>query len=147
MTTEAITRFFDEYRFLSNFYPVEVEFDGVLYPSVEHAYVAAKTLDLDLREQIRQVNTAGQVKRLGKQIILREDWEQIKVSIMTNLVSYKFLNNPELYQLLLNTKPKVLIEGNTWGDTFWGQCPIGKGRNELGKILMALRDNVFEAPE
>jgi hypothetical protein len=39
--------FHNEYRFLSNFYPAEVSFEGLVFPTVEHAYVAAKTTDID----------------------------------------------------------------------------------------------------
>jgi predicted NAD-dependent protein-ADP-ribosyltransferase YbiA (DUF1768 family) len=45
-------------------------------------------------------------------------------------------------KLLQETRPYELIEGNNWGDKFWGQSPLGTGRNELGKILMSVRDDI-----
>jgi predicted NAD-dependent protein-ADP-ribosyltransferase YbiA (DUF1768 family) len=48
----------------------------------------------------------------------------------------------ELRERLNSTKGCELIEGNTWGDKFWGQCPLGNGRNELGKLLMSIRDDI-----
>jgi len=59
---------------------------------------------------------------------------------MTDLVRQKF-SNPQLAKQLLDTKDFELIEGNTWGDTFWGVCS-GKGQNNLGKILMQIRNEL-----
>ena len=75
-----IDSFSGEYRFLSNFYQAEVEFEGMMYPSTAHAYQAAKTLDLKSRAMF-QGGTAGQAKRLGQVIILRDDWTNDNVKI------------------------------------------------------------------
>lgn len=132
--------FFDgEYRFLSNFFPGEVEYEGLVYPSVEHAYQAAKTLNLEERNQFLTV-TPGQAKRLGKQLKNRDDWDSVKVSIMTELVRKKF-KIEHLREQLLATGNRYLIEGNTWGDTFWGVCN-GNGKNMLGIILMQIRAEI-----
>ena len=132
-----ITSFSGSNRFLSNFWPCQVVLDDELYASVEHAYVAAKTLDLDLRHRIREYPTAGQVKRLGRQLTLRSDWESVKLDVMEELVSQKF-TDPTLRALLLETGDAELVEGNHWGDVFWGVCK-GVGQNHLGKILMKVR--------
>lgn len=127
-------------RFLSNFWPCEVVLDDELYNSVEHAYVAAKVTDRTLRCQIRDCATAGQVKRLGRKLPLREDWEAIKLSVMEDLLCQKFSQSP-LREQLLATGEQELIEGNHWGDVFWGVCE-GVGQNNLGKILMRIRANL-----
>lgn len=75
---------------------------------------------------------------MGKAVPLRDDWDEIKVSIMQTLVYLKFVKNKELRDLLLATEPEHLEEGNTWGDTFWGVCK-GEGKNLLGRILMDIR--------
>lgn len=137
-----IRSFDGEYRFLSNFCMAPVEYEGIVYPSTEHAYQAAKTLNKDLRGAFAEITSPGAVKKLGQTISLRLDWEDIKISVMRNIVTAKFEQNPDLMKKLMATKGHELIEGNTWGDTFWGQCPIGKGRNELGKILMSIRDDI-----
>ena len=57
----VINDFHNEYFFLSNFYSHPVVFEGVTYPSNEHAYQAAKTLDLEKRKEFTNPNvTAGQ---------------------------------------------------------------------------------------
>lgn len=129
-------RFQGEFRFLSNFWPAMVELDGMIFPSVEHAYVAAKSLDRDFRNEIILVSP-GEAKKLGRKIKVRNDWENVKLSIMENLLRQKFQHH-ELRQLLLNTGSLELVEGNNWGDRFWGVCD-GVGENNLGKLLMKIR--------
>jgi len=138
---EVIDSFRDKYRFLSNFYTAEVVFDGARYPSVEHAYQAAKTLNYDERDQIRVATTAGIAKKLGRKVTMRKDWEEIKLAVMRDLVWQKFERHPENARKLLDTGDATLIEGNWWGDKFWGVCD-GEGENHLGKILMNIREDL-----
>ena len=77
---------------------------------------------------------ANYLRRLN---YVRADWDDVKVSIMIDLLIQKYAND-EYYGILCSTKGKYLIEGNTWGDTFWGECN-GRGRNFLGRSLMQLR--------
>lgn len=135
-----IDSFFGEYRFLSNFYPGEIEFEGIKYPTVEHAYQASKTLDENIRKCVASLPTPMDAKKSGSRSIeLRSDWERVKFDIMKECVSKKF-NIPELKEMLLNTGSAELIEGNTWGDKIWGVCE-GQGQNLLGKILMEIRND------
>lgn len=141
-----ITGFFNEYRWLSNFWPSEIELDGVKYPSVEHAYQASKTLDLGQREAIRVLDNPGKAKRAGKTVTMRHDWDRVKIDIMKSLVTQKF-TLPELRAKLLATGTKTLVEGNPWRDKFWGAAwdhdhKVLYGENWLGRILMGIRDNI-----
>lgn len=135
-----IDRFDGGYDFLSNFFMHPVTLDGVVYPSNEHAYQAAKTLDAGERELVRLRTTPAQAKRMGRKVTLRPDWERIKIGVMEDLVRQKF-NSPGLKERLLATGNDELEEGNTWGDRFWGTVN-GVGQNHLGKILMKIRDEV-----
>lgn len=139
--TDTIDGFHGTYRFLSNFYPVEVSFAGNVYPSVEHAYQAAKTLDEDARKLISKLKTAGQAKRYGRRVKMRPDWDHVKLNIMKELLKQKFDRdlNPDLWMLLSKTGKRKLVEGNTWHDTYWGVCN-GIGANHLGRLLMEIRD-------
>ena len=83
----------------------------------------------------------GQAKKYGKTVELRKDWEDVKLSIMEEIIREKFIYDPDLVKMLLDTGDKELIEGNNWNDTFWGMCR-GKGENHLGKILMKLREEL-----
>lgn len=140
--TLVIDTFENEFRFLSNYYPASVQYDGSVYPSVEHAYQAAKTLDLNTRRTIRMEPDPDAAKRLGRASEIREDWEQIKLSVMASLIREKF-EDMHLAQQLLLTGNAELVEENSWGDTFWGKCE-GVGSNHVGRILMDVRSEIRE---
>lgn len=133
-----IKTFHGEAAFLSSFWAAPITFDGIEFPTVEHAYQAAKTLDFHRRYEISKIATPGQAKRAGQKVTLRPDWENIKEQIMLELVILKFMTHRKLRDLLLSTGHAELIEGNTWGDTYWGVCN-GVGQNVLGKVLMLVR--------
>lgn len=139
---EKISSFQGNFRFLSNFYPAEVEFEGMIYPTVEHAYQAAKTLDFNERKRISGAITPGMAKRMGRQLAIRKDWNNIKLEVMEKLVYKKFSSHKHLMLLLLDTKGKILEEGNNWKDRFWGVDEQGNGLNHLGKILMKVRGDL-----
>lgn len=138
-TVKTIDSFSGEYAWLSNFYSAPVTFDNVVYPSVEHAYQAAKTLDATLRRRFLAPDvTAGKAKRWGRALPIRKDWEQVKLGVMKLLIARKFSKGSELATQLLATGDTPLVEYNTWRDTFWGVCN-GVGENHLGKLLMQQR--------
>ncbi len=145
---QPITSFRNEHAFLSNFYPPPIEIDGDTYPTNEHAFQALKTDDPAERKKVREAKTPASAKTLGKRVTLREGWAQKRFEVMERVVRAKFAD-PDLAALLLATGERELIEGNTWRDTTWG-CVLGKdgtwkGRNELGKILMRVRNELVEA--
>jgi predicted NAD-dependent protein-ADP-ribosyltransferase YbiA (DUF1768 family) len=81
-----ITTFSGKYSFLSNFYRVIIPaHDGLLYPSVEHAYQAHKTLNLQERYRVSRVSTPGAAKKAGRKLPLRPDWNSLRLSIMEEL--------------------------------------------------------------
>jgi ribA/ribD-fused uncharacterized protein len=120
-----ITHFHGDYFFLSNFYPSQIEWEGELYPTVEHAFQAAKTFDLDERGAVQYATTAAGAKQIGRQVNLRADWELVKLDVMRELVRKKF-RDPELRAKLVATGEAKLIEGNTWNDKTWG-CVMFRG--------------------
>ncbi len=134
----VIASFHGEYRFLSNFWPSTIVYDGAVCASVEHAYQAAKCVDPAEKEMIRLASTPGRAKRLSRRVVLRTDWESVKVGVMRECVRLKFRTHADLAALLLATGDAFLMEGNGWGDRFWGVCG-GEGANWLGRILMEVR--------
>lgn len=135
-----IKEFEGEFRFLSNFYPCTVTYEGITYPTTEHAFQAAKTLDIEAREYISRLETAGQAKRSGRNVKIRSDWEEVKLQVMYNICKLKFTKS-NFAQKLLSTREQELVEGNTWNDIFWGKCN-SRGQNNLGKILMKIREEI-----
>ena len=160
----AITSFYGDYRWLSNFHPVNIDAFGYTFGSVEAAYQAAKEIFSQNREEVVLQFTqdsareakwrgAGQSRNLRRQpdLVVTElpkYWDRVvpgkkhplKVLVMWHLIKIKF-DDPTLYALLLGTGDAILIEGNTWGDTFWGVCRT-KGANVLGNLLMKYREKL-----
>lgn len=137
----AITSFHGANRFLSNFYYAPIEFEGAVYPTLEHAFQAAKTTDPTQRLPFQQATHPAEARRLGRRIALRKDWEAVKIQIMEQLLRQKFTAYPALGKALVMTAGQELIEGNAHGDTFWGICR-GQGQNWLGRLLMKIREEI-----
>ena len=152
-----ISAFTGKYEFLSNFYERELTFDGIKYPTAEHAFQAQKTPRVELRRRIAEEPTPGKAKRAGRSLRLRDDWEDAKLRVMRDILAVKF-SDRTLKAKLISTHPEDLIEGNHWGDTFWGATQISRfgmpiwegpdyilyGHNHLGKLLMKLRDHLID---
>ncbi len=133
-----IRSFTGEYFFLSNFYECSVTFDGITYSNSEAAFQAQKCASPEDRVRFSDLSSS-EAKHLGRKINLRKDWEQVKVSLMKEIVEAKFTQHPDLLQKLLDTSPAYLEEGNDWGDRIWGTVN-GQGSNLLGNILMQVRE-------
>lgn len=145
-----ISGFNGEYRFLSNFYPSTIEFEGISYKTVEHAYQAAKSMDVLVRQNIAHLQGPGEAKSFGRNIMLRPDWEAVKLSIMKRLLQKKFYDE-QLAMMLKLTGEQELMETNYWHDNFWGRCTCKDcannhiGINQLGLLLMEVRTELVNA--
>lgn len=137
---DTITTFKGKNEFLSNFFFTPIVYEGITFPTSEHAFQAAKTLDLGERQRIANLTKPGQAKYAGKRVQLREGWNQIRTSIMQTILQIKF-SHPTLKQALLDTGTASLVEGNSWNDTFWGVCK-GKEQNHLGRLLEKIRSEL-----
>lgn len=142
-----ILGFFEAHRFLSNFHLWPITFESALYPSTEHAYQAAKTLDPEARlvfQSGQHELSCTQAKHLGRDLRLRKDWERAKLGVMTTVLREKF-KDPVLRAALLETGDRELVELNWWGDLTWGRVLRDErcvGENFLGRILMKIRAEV-----
>jgi ribA/ribD-fused uncharacterized protein len=131
--------FFGDYRFLSNFHECPVYFEGLLYPSSENAYQAAKCLNVAMRESFVDISPSDS-KKLGRQLRdVKKNWDSIKFDVMRVILADKFHRNLNLRRLLVETGTKYLEETNHWKDTYWGVCN-DEGSNNLGRLLMATRE-------
>jgi ribA/ribD-fused uncharacterized protein len=134
-----IDSFRGDYYFLSNFFEVPFIFEGKMYMNSESAFQAQKCRSEHSKANFRNL-TAKNAKILGRQVLLRPDWEQVKDQMMLDILRVKFMNR-HLAKMLLDTGDELLVEGNTWGDTYWGACN-GRGRNQLGITLMKIREEI-----
>ena len=154
----AVIQFVKEYSFLSNFYPVEVEMHGVVFPTVENAYQAMKLPKEHWKYFVDIM--PGEAKKLSRKLVaqypeVEEHYWRFdiqKVAVMKLLLLQKF-EKPEFREKLLQTESLLLIEGNTWGDTFWGvdlkkpqedSIWMFEGNNTLGQLLMEIRQEMKE---
>lgn len=134
-----ICGFFEEYRFLSNFYEAPVTYGGLTYQNNEAAFQAQKCQTEEEKRGFTAL-TPQKAKYQGRRVALRPDWEEVKVGVMEEIVRAKFTQNQLLAIRLINTGDSELIEGNTWRDTFWGvDMKTRSGQNHLGRILMKVR--------
>lgn len=140
---KQVDSFSGKYAFLSNYYDSPIFYDGLFYPTVEHAFQASKTTVFSLRMIISQKPTPDEAKSAGRKALLRDNWEDIKDLIMKDLIVLKFSTHPELKKALLDTGDSELVEGNSCNDTYWGVCE-GFGENHLGRILMEVRSMLRE---
>ncbi len=136
--------FAGEYAFLSNFFPAPMTYEGRRYATSEHAYQSARTRDAAAREAIRHAPSPGKAKRLGRRVIVRDDWDRVKETVMLDVLRAKF-GDERLRALLVATRDHDLVERNHWHDNVWGDCTCGgaacapAGRNALGRALMRVR--------
>ena len=144
--TGIINDFTGKYRFLSNFYQCDFEFEGLTYHNAEAAFQARKCASEEEKIKYTQVKSPVTAKRMGKREPgFPSNWNDICYDIMKRVLTAKF-SNPELRAKLKATGDATLIEGNTWHDNRWGNCTCPKcankeGQNWLGKILMEIRDS------
>ena len=139
----SITEFENEYYFLSNFYEVSIEYDGLTYGSSEAAFQAQKCMTKEEKLAFTEYDP-DKSKRAGKRVKLSSDWEDVKIRIMEDILRAKFTQHEDIAQRLIDTGEKVLVEGNDWGDVFWGvDAATGEGENHLGKALMKIRGELI----
>lgn len=148
---DLIDGFNDQFRWLSNYHPSTVTWEGTRYPTAEAAFAAGKTLDPAQRARIAAAPSPGAAKHLGRRATLRERWDELhRYHVMDQVLAAKF-TDPHLRDRLIDTGTALLIEANTWHDQHWGdcRCPAHRatpGRNELGQALMRLRDRLSDPP-
>jgi len=149
-----IDMFLGKYGFLSNFAPSHIIYGGLDWPTAEHLFQGCKTVDPEIRRKVAKAESPAKAKRMGRQVELRTNWEEIKEQIMYRTVWLKFVQNEGRAALLIQTGDQTIVEGNTWHDNIWGQCLCQscreqhiEGRNLLGKILMKVRDALRRADD
>lgn len=129
----------------SNFQTVKILHDDILYPSVEHYFQAQKTDNIQQKLRISQLQLPSQAKRIGRSLILRKDWNSVKLSVMKLGLQKKFSQEP-FRSLLLNFEGDI-IEYNYWHDNYWGSCLCSScsaipALNKLGKLLMEIKNEL-----
>jgi ribA/ribD-fused uncharacterized protein len=140
-----IVAFEGDHRFLSTYWYVTVEYDGIRYGTVAHAILAAKSTDLTYRRMIRDQPSPARATQIARPVRLRRDWSLIRDRVMLDLTRQKFVPGTPLAARLLDTGDVELVDGNQRNDRYWGVVD-GEGRNTLGRILMQVRAELAGRP-
>ena len=136
--------FKDEFKFLSNMQLCTVFCFNEMYHSVENAYQASKCANKEDRKKF-QHHDPYKAKKDGKTVQMRSDFNDKRLEFMEALLRRKFSDkNFHLKQKLIETGDLELVEVNSWGDTFYGECN-GVGENHLGKLLMKIRQELKDS--
>ena len=136
-----ISEFSGDNRWLSNFWLCPIMKGEWVYPSTENAYQAAK---YPKAQRSLFVNVSpSKAKEYGQQVERPKNWDTDKLVVMRQVLEQKFRVGTYNAVLLSNTGTQEIIEGNTWGDVFWGICD-GVGENHLGRMLMEIRDSITQ---
>ena len=145
---ECPIRFYNRdepYYEFTNFYSAPVLMDGKLWPTTEHYFQAQKFIGTPFTEVIRNFQRPREAFDLSRNPAVscwrRKDWEEVKVDIMHKALLAKFTQHRDLRQLLLDTQNRRLIEHSPY-DNFWGNGGDDRGQNQLGLLLMEVRDNL-----
>jgi N-glycosidase YbiA len=134
-----------EFYCLDNFSSFKVKYDGYLYSSLEEAYQTIGFLESapEIANEIKNSHSAHEAQKIAylnkdKQ---RNDWDQVKVTIMEQLLRAKIEQNPYVKKKLLETKDYMIVEDSP-KDNYWGWGYNRDGENQLGKLWMKLRDEL-----
>lgn len=127
----------------TNYYERDIVVDGQVWKSVEHYYQAEKTLDPTYKQRIHDAAIPDDAKMLGNapECVIRPDWNTWKLMAMRKALFAKFTQHEDLRKQLLATGDCQLHE-NSWRDAYWGLGPNKDGLSMLGKMLMALREEL-----
>lgn len=140
---DKIKSFVGEYRWLSNFAPVNVKIGENIFRSVEHAYQSEKSQEKNWKTCCLCIDRPGKIKKMSRKIKLSSDWEEKKIKVMKECLEQKYEQEP-YKTLLIKTYPMIIEEGNYWNDIFWGiDLRTNKGKNILGKLIMNIRKRLI----
>lgn len=132
-----------EFYIFDNFSSFQVEYNGIIFPTSEHAYQATKFVktEPDIFNRIRQARSAHDAQKIAleNRDKVDLDWEIKKASIMKDILRNKVNQHSYVLKKLLQSGHREIVE-DSWRDATWGWGENKDGLNLLGKIWMELRD-------
>jgi len=131
-----------EFYVFDNFTAFQVEYDGILFPTSEHAYQATKfkKTSPETYELVRNARSAHDAQRIANENKDKADpeWTNYKVSVMKDILRNKIEQHPYVLKKLIQSGNREIIE-DSWRDSTWGWGENKDGQNLLGKLWMELR--------
>jgi ribA/ribD-fused uncharacterized protein len=127
-----------------NFYECHdsMTYNGITARNSEALYQGSKFTDPELKQKfnnLKGIQAFFLARKMTKYV--RPDWNQIKRNIMKEILEIKF-SDPVYAFALIVTADRYLVEHCPvkGRDNYWSDNKDGSGQNELGKILMEIRD-------
>ncbi len=132
------------FAYLSPFSAHRIEIWGDTFPTVEHAYQAARLKPGPEREEIKSAGSPKEAWRLaqtfkGRPEIQAENFN--KDAVMEELFRAKLAQHHDIAEILKSSRGHELQKVITT-DSYWGTGADGKGENKMGKIWMKIRDEL-----
>jgi ribA/ribD-fused uncharacterized protein len=151
LDTETQVFFYEQdFYVLSNFAAFNLHWRHHTFPTSEHAYHFERFIGYGIdnihRVAIMSANSAHAAFRYAQdhKAVQRPDWDQVKVGTMRDVLRAKVEQHEYVRRKLLATGDRELIE-DSWRDDFWGWGPNRDGQNMLGRLWMAIRDELMAA--
>jgi len=157
LDTESRVYFYpDEFYCLSNFAPFRLHWRGLDFDTSEHVYHYEKfrhpgvddachiyCASCDLQCQIRVARSAHAAFRVAQDHagLVASTWHERRMAVMRAILIAKLRQHEYVRRKLLETGDREIVE-DSWRDATWGWGPNHDGQNLLGKLWMALREDL-----
>lgn len=133
--------------YLSPYSAHAITIDGVIYPTVEHAFQCARYDDPDVVKLVCAATSPVLAWRVsaGYKHLTVADFAERKLEIMKNLMVLKVRQHEDVRQALLDSGNLAIVKHITTGppaDGFWDDGEDGKGQNHIGRMWMEIRDEL-----
>jgi ribA/ribD-fused uncharacterized protein len=142
-STEAINFLENRFHDLSPFSAHEIEIDGVVYKTAEHAYQALRVIEEE-RDSVMSARSPMDAWRLGNQFKaegkLVSDFD--KDSLMEKIFRAKLAQHEDIKEALRISGNRELLKVYR-EDSYWGTGLDGQGQNKMGNLWMKLRSELF----
>lgn len=139
------------YIYFSPYTAHAIEIDGVVYPTLEHAYQCARYTDPKIISEILQAKSpvkAWEVSSKYKHLQIPEyKSENHKLAVMEKLMRLKAEQHEEIQKTLIDSGNLEIVKHIITyppGDGFWDDGEDGKGQNHIGKIWMKIRSELLQ---
>lgn len=135
------------YGAFSNLYRREVEFEGEIFATSEHAYQAGKARKPAVRKWLMEAPSPALLAMAAHGLYywdVAPGWSKTKFARMKDVLRAKFTQHSDLRNLLLSTGDVRLVEAATVDspvNRLWGEVN-GVGQNMLGVLLMEVREEL-----
>ncbi|MGC9968903.1 MAG: NADAR family protein [Minisyncoccia bacterium] len=124
-----------------------IEIDGVVYPTVEHAYQCLRYTDKKIIDEIKNARSpvkAWEISTKYKHLQI-PTFREHKRETMKMLMRARADQHEEVRKALLDSGDIQIVKHITTyppGDGWWDDGEDGKGLNHMGRIWMEIREEL-----